>query len=136
MTQPLDAREQMQLEWFKPRHNILITFGMSKFDACWKIEKGKFVQYMRNLPDVEDDIHGFKKCLAKYNVHEWEELKLPINPTEAQVEDVMHNLQCKIENGNDEKPPINYLVIFLFAGHGMWKEGKQVLLYNEYDQET
>ena len=79
---------------------------------------------MRNLPDVEDDIQAFKKCLAKFNVHEWEELELDINPTSIQIEDVMTNLKTMIEDGYDAKPPINYLVIFLFAGHGMWKEGK------------
>ena len=31
---------------------------------------------------------------------------------------------------------MNYLVIFLFAGHGMIKEGAQVLLYNEFDENT
>ena len=28
MTQPLDTHEQMQLEWFKPRHKILISFDL------------------------------------------------------------------------------------------------------------
>ena len=31
---------------------------------------------------------------------------------------------------------INYLVIFLFAGHGMLYEGRQVLLYNEFEKST
>ena len=77
MTRPLDVHEQKQVDWFKPRHKILITFGMSKFDECWKIEvkkqknaeqQGKFVQAMGNLPTVEDDINAFKTCLAKYRV--------------------------------------------------------------------
>ena len=50
MTRPLDVHEQKQVDWFKPRHKILITFGMTNFDACWKIQidkkddsKSKFV---------------------------------------------------------------------------------------------
>ena len=41
-----------------------------------------------------------------------------------------------IKAGKDAKPPVNYLVIFLFAGHGMIKDGSQVLLYNEFDEKT
>ena len=31
---------------------------------------------------------------------------------------------------------VNYLVIFLFAGHGLLKDGQQVLVVNEFDQKT
>ena len=30
----------------------------------------------------------------------------------------------------------NFLIIFLFAGHGLLKDGQQVLVLNEYDQKT
>ena len=48
MARPLDIQEQKQFDWFKPRYKILITFGMSKFDECYKIaakkgQKDKFV---------------------------------------------------------------------------------------------
>ena len=48
---------------------------------------------------MEDDIRAFKKCLAKFNVHEWQELELDINPTAFQIEDVMANLRVMIEDG-------------------------------------
>ena len=77
MARPLDIQEQKQFDWFKPRHKILITFGMSKFDECYKIaskkgQEDKFVQAMGNLPTVEDDINNFRQCLIKYRIQEWE----------------------------------------------------------------
>ena len=48
----------------------------------------------------------------------------------------MKKLKEMIKEGQESKPPVNYLVIFLFAGHGMIKEGAQVLLYNEFDENT
>ena len=35
-----------------------------------------------------------------------------------------------------KKPVEKYLIIFLFAGHGILKDGMQALLYNEYDPST
>ena len=93
MTRPLDIQEQKQVDWFKPRHKILITFGMSIFDECYRIQsknkEDKFVQAMGNLPAVEDDINNFRACLAKYKVQEWDELKLPLNPSQDEVEAVL-----------------------------------------------
>ena len=48
----------------------------------------------------------------------------------------MEKLKSMLEEGKSQTPPINYLVMFLFAGHGMIKEGAQVLLYNEFDKKT
>ena len=33
-------------------------------------------------------------------------------------------------------PMERYLIMFLFAGHGLQKDGQQVMLYNEYDPKT
>ena len=42
----------------------------------------------------------------------------------------------RISDGKKKTPVENYLVIFLFAGHGMLKDGMQVMLYNEYDKKA
>ena len=44
---------------------------------------------MGNLPAVEDDINNFRACLSKYKVQEWDELKLPLNPSRDEVEAVL-----------------------------------------------
>ena len=35
--------------------------------------------------------------------------------------------------GKKKKPLQRFLVIFLFAGHGLLVEGQQILIYNEFD---
>ena len=39
----------------------------------------------------------------------------------------------RLKAGKYSNPPVNYLVIFLFACHGFIKEGTQHILLNEYD---
>ena len=46
----------------------------------------------------------------------------------------MDKLSKRLREGKKARPPENYLVIILFAGHGILKDGMQALLYNEYDQ--
>ena len=93
---------------------------------------------MSSLLAVEADIREFKKSMEKYNVYERKdlELTLKINATSKDVNDVLHRLFKMIKDGKKAKPQKNYLVIFLFAGHGMIKDGSQVLLYNEFDKKT
>ena len=38
-----------------------------------------------------------------------------------------------LRTGKKKKPIDKYLVIFLFAGHGLMVEGQQNLLYNDFD---
>ena len=85
---------------------------------------------------MKDDIDHFRDCLKKFKVQEWEELKLSLNPKEDEVTKVIEKLKSMLEEGKSQTPPINYLVMFLFAGHGMIKEGAQVLLYNEFDKKS
>ena len=39
-----------------------------------------------------------------------------------------------IRQGRRSKPVKNYLVIYIFAGHGVMKDGEHCLLTNEYDK--
>ena len=41
-----------------------------------------------------------------------------------------------LRKGKKAKQPINYLVVILFAGHGILRDGMQSLLFNEYDPKT
>ena len=42
----------------------------------------------------------------------------------------------RLSEGSKAKPPIKYLVICLFAGHGILKDGQQQILINEYDKKS
>ena len=57
------------------------------------------------------------------------------NPTSKDVEKSMNELTTRIKGGKKKMPHERYFVLFLFAGHGILKDGRQVLVYNEYDKE-
>ena len=48
----------------------------------------------------------------------------------------MLEIDLRITNGRDNTPHENYLVVCLFAGHGVLKDGAQALVYNEYNKKT
>ena len=39
MTIPLSIQDQRRLNWFEPSGKYALLFGMSKFDACWKLNE-------------------------------------------------------------------------------------------------
>ena len=40
----------------------------------------------------------------------------------------------RIKQGSKKIPKVNYLVIWLFAGHGVLRNGMQTILFNELDK--
>ena len=46
------------------------------------------------------------------------------------------NVFLPLKSGKAAIPPVNYLVIFLFACHGVLLEGTTHILLNEYDEKT
>ena len=53
--------------------------------------------------------------------------------TAKEFENILASISKKLRDGKKKVPKKNYLVIFLFAGHGILKDGTQMMLYNEYD---
>ena len=137
MTNPFTLEEQQNNNWFRPKHRVAIIFGMSKFDACWNRGRdGQLKQAFADLDTVKQDCKIFKECLLKYEFMEHEILDLSNDPDLKTVTKVIGDLSTKIRKGKRARPVENYLIIFLFAGHGILKDGVQHLLYNEYDTKT
>ena len=42
----------------------------------------------------------------------------------------------RLAEGRDGPEKVNYLVIFLFSGHGLLEDGQHSMLFNEYDDGT
>ena len=58
---------------FSTKHKIVVLFGQSNYDACYKSEPdedGHFQQGISNLETVQEDCKVLKKCLDKYQVRE------------------------------------------------------------------
>ena len=67
MTVPYTVSEQMDHNWFQPKHRVALIFGMSKFDAVWDDKKkGDPKQAFRDLETVDTDCDILKDGLKKY----------------------------------------------------------------------
>ena len=114
---------------FKPDRILAVLVGTSKFDAVLKKEKnekGMHEAYYDNLPDAKKDCDDLRECLKHYGLHQDEEdfYFLDDNPSSKQIDQTMKILTKRLKEGREQKPAINYIVIFLFAGHGLLKEGE------------
>ena len=108
---------------------------MSKFDAVWKINKGgKPEQAFADLPNAKIDCQTLEWCLLKYQIMKKDIIDCSDQVTAKDFEKVLAMLSTKLREGKKKVPKENYLVIFLFAGHGILKDGTQMMLYNEYDK--
>ena len=57
------------------------------------------------------------------------------DPTKAQIEKTFkEQISVRLSQGKRANPPENYLVIMLFACHGVLHEGNQSIVLNEYDK--
>ena len=116
----------MRKNWFEPNYKYAFLFGMSVFDACWKKSK-KLNGYEQAYPDLEsvqDDCEQILQCLDKYGFKKRNVFNLSDNPTRRDVEYALNTITKMLRTGKKKKPLDKYLVIFLFAGHGLMVEGQ------------
>ena len=57
---------------------------------------------------------------------------LDADPSEKEVNKVFMEISKKLKDGKENE--VNYLVIYLFAGHGILRDGMQSVLLNEYSK--
>ena len=115
----------MRRNWFEPNYKYAFLFGMSKFDCCWKKNKklGGYEQAYPNLDTVENDCDELLQCIRKYGFKKRNVFNLSKNPTRRDVEYSLIAISTMLRAGKKKKPLDKYLVIFLFAGHGLMVEG-------------
>ena len=52
----------------------------------------------------------------------------------AEVGKVMDSLSKGLREAKKKNPPERHLIVFLFAGHGILRDGLQHLVYNEFNK--
>ena len=48
--------------------------------------------------------------------------------------EVFNKIRAKLKAGKEKQPRTNYLVVCLFACHGILKDGLQYVVFNEFDK--
>ena len=56
------------------------------------------------------------------------------NPTLKDVTTAFKKIYAKLKAGYNAPKRVNYLVIVFIAGHGVLKDGGQIILLNEFDK--
>ena len=84
------------------------------------------------------DCETMRKCLERYSITDTgpvDDKNMYIindNATSAKMRKVMTNIRKRLL----AEPHKNFLIVYVFAGHGMNACGKQVLLLNEYNKKS
>ena len=84
------------------------------------------------------DCEKMRECLERYNITDTgpiEDKNLYViddNATAAKMKKVMSSIRRRLR----AEPNKNFLIVYVFAGHGMNACGKQVMLLNDYDEKT
>ena len=117
-----------------PDRCIAVFFSTSKFDKVWKMKKdGSYVQAYSDIPKAKNDCITLRECLAKYQIKDEDDIyNLEDDPTEKEIREVFMKIDGKLKSGKESRPVVNYLIIYLFAGHGILRDSMQSVLLNEY----
>ena len=89
------------------------------------------------MTQAKPDCDTLRACLEQYGIRDAADIyNLDDNPSLKQVNDVCKKIETRLKAGKLMEPMENYLVIFLFAGHGILHDGMQSVLVNEYFSRT
>ena len=96
---------------------------------------------MQALPDLEQanqDCDDFRECLLKYELMESDIMRLYDRETSSrEINDMFNSISRRLryakQSKKENKSVQKYLIFFLFASHGILKEGRQFILLNEFN---
>ena len=131
MVLPFRKYDQLKTQHFIQDKNLAIYVGYTKFDAVYKkLESGKYVPVYDDLPAAKTDCQTLEACLQKYQIYEEEDIyRLDDNPP---LKD-LRGAQMKIFRRIGDNPDQQFCCIFLFAGHGILRQGMQTIMVNEFE---
>ena len=128
--------DQTKISAFIPDEKIFFGVGVSNYDAVWKISKDQKDKYQAaqtfpDIPNAYKDVENMYNLLQAYDFDlrpNTKGGKEDLNQTlfmfdNAPEKDVFSKgfmrLSKLVREGKKHKPPKKYLLMFLFAGHGM-----------------
>ena len=100
---------------------MAVYVGYDKFDAVYKkLSDGKYKPVYDDLPAAKADCKTLEQCLKKYKIQDEKNIyRLDDNPLLT----VVRGTQMKIYRRMSEEPDVKFCVIWLFAGHGILRQG-------------
>ena len=130
MTKPYQYYEQLRIADFGPDKLIGLCFEGSNFEQVWKETNGQVLPAMPNIPAAESDCKDWRETLAKFSIKYFgdnDEYNMK-NPTSKSILDVKKKLTKLFKENPDRK----YVILALFASHGIVESGSQCVVVPEY----
>lgn len=92
----------------------------TKFDkVVKKCKDGEYRPVFSDLKECVQDCIDLDRCLKKYQVEDENDIYRLNDPTMKELTKTLTDIALRIKRNKNE----NYLVILLFAGHGILKQG-------------
>ena len=78
----------------------------------------------------------FKECLLEHHIQAENVYGTGDEPSSKEYNKILQEISARLRAGKRKEPMERFLIIFLFVGHGVMKDGMHSMLYNEFDLKT
>ena len=129
MAEPLDMFQHMQNRQFIAHRKIVVLFAATSFDAVHTKDGTKIYD---DIEECQEDINLIEEVLQHYPISE-DDRVIKLVDKDACIDrfDELY-LELVKELSEAEQNDENVLLISVFAGHGILKNGTQYLVTNEF----
>ena len=138
--QPFTRQEQSKRQLYIPDEKLAVFFMQNDYSNVCKVENGVIEQAFDNLPEVMQDLKEAEKGASFLGIDYFgprdkfklnKDLEDPEKSiTSKDARDLTRSLYALF----GQSPETKYFGLFLYAGHGMIKDGLQYILLNELDK--
>ena len=114
---------------------ITVLFAATSFDAVHVKQGRKYQQMFQDLPDCIKDVEIMEEVLQHYQISE-DDITYKLIDEDATVEqfdEVYQEIQDELSKAYYMEAQEDIVVISVFAGHGILRNGMQMLVTNEYN---
>ena len=135
MTEPYTLQQEERMTHFVADRLVAVECGINLYDAMYKEGKDPWsvVQRYNNL-NVRQDIIEYQDIYHSLGIKQ-SRLNCAvfrlIDPTWKAVDKTRKDLTTMLK-----EPDTSVFIVYLFACHGVQREGKQCAVVNEYDKRT
>ena len=109
---------------------------MSHYDKVLKCNnEGVILQALLDNQQAKKDCDDLRRCLEKFGINDPHDVyDLSEDPTKEQTIQVFRDIMFRLTEGRDSPVKVNYLVFFIFAGHGVLQDGQHSMLFTVLTQ--
>ena len=98
---------------------LAVLWDMEHYDAVEHEKDGHIKQHLDDIPQAPQDCEDMKNALFRFGLKPEDVITFPDKTFKGMRNTYMKEIYSRLSAGNKRKPPVNYFVVHVFAGHGM-----------------